>query len=319
MPYQIGMTTHNPFTTANAAGVAADADALPVGVLSRNGAVTAVPVTITLKASPGSYDAAADLTTVNGFAPGDCVSIRALCTIGGTANIPVEVCSFVVDNGTFLIGGIGANAVTITARDAGTLAAISGAVVVILDATAVGTVGALITNGAGQAIFHLAAGTYTARVHAVGYTGLDAAVVVAGAMAQNVDLTAFAAHPNPVAVVASSAVGEYHDETVELVQGKTAIPLQIRFRERDGLTIIDTTLATGATFIMRLEETGLPIGGAMTRVDDLLGRWQYAWGATDLDVAGTYYGEAELTWPPGQGEATPAKQPIRLEVRPKIG
>ena len=319
MPYRLGMTLHEPFTTRSAGGVAVAPDALPTAVLSRNGADTAVVVTVAAKAGLGAYDVSVALTTGNGFAAGDACSIRSLSTIGGVANIPCEVCSFVLDNGVQLLGGLGANAVTITVRADPLHTPIAGATVLILDSTATYSCGVAITNGAGQAVFHLSDGTYTLRALAVGYTFADAVLTVAGATAQNIDGTAYTAHPSPVVVVVCGSVGTVVGAIAEVVQGDTTTPLEGRLREANGTTVVDLSTAVAVTFRMREGGTGTAIGGVCSITDAVNGKVQYFWGAHDLDTVGNYLAEFEVQWPGPLYETFPARAPFEIHVRPELG
>ena len=77
-----GDTISLDFTTHLATGGFSNADALPTGVLIRNGTDTAEVVTVTNKAV-GQYNAAATIPV--GYAAGDLVQVRIACTVAAVA------------------------------------------------------------------------------------------------------------------------------------------------------------------------------------------------------------------------------------------
>ena len=214
---------------------------------------------------------------------------------------------------------VGPSATTITVRNAATLAPISGATVLILDSTGLYVCGLATSNGAGQAVFHLSDGTYTLRALAVGYTFADAVLTVAGATAQNIDGTAYTAHPSPVVVVVCGSVGTVVGAIAEVVQGDTTTPLEGRLREANGTTVVDLSTAVAVTFRMREGGTGTAIGGVCSITDAVNGKVQYFWGAHDLDTVGNYLAEFEVQWPGPLYETFPARAPFEIHVRPELG
>lgn len=69
----------------------------------------------------------------------------------------------------------------------------------------------------------------------------------------------------------------------------------------------------GATYLS-VEATNLDEGDEATR-----GRWEYEWGATDLDVAGTYNLEVQVTWEAGMRLTFPTVGHNELIIEPDLG
>ncbi len=71
---------------------------------------------------------------------------------------------------------------------------------------------------------------------------------------------------------------------------------------------VDLSTATGAVFNMR-EHGGTTIKvnrGAGTITNGTAGEVTYKWGTVDLDTAGTYDAEVEVTWNDGKVETFPS-------------
>ena len=81
-----GGSVKSDFITQNSSGAATNADSLPVGVFVRNGADTAIVVTITNKTT-GVYTYEVDIPS--SYVVGDDVQIRVSASVGGVAAVEI--------------------------------------------------------------------------------------------------------------------------------------------------------------------------------------------------------------------------------------
>lgn len=91
---QLGDTLEADFTTHNDAGANANADSTPTFTVYKNGsAVVAITSQNATNYGTGLYRCLAAITSANGFAVGDKVSLVATATVGGdTSSVVLKVC-----------------------------------------------------------------------------------------------------------------------------------------------------------------------------------------------------------------------------------
>jgi hypothetical protein len=68
---------------------------------------------------------------------------------------------------------------------------------------------------------------------------------------------------------------------------------------------VDISGATSVKFIAVCDARVDPIEGTCDVPAGASGLWSYTWGASDLDTAGTYFCEIEVTWTVGKIQTFP--------------
>lgn len=82
---------------------------------------------------------------------------------------------------------------------------------------------------------------------------------------------------------------------------------------------VDLTLATSAKFLMREAGGAVKVNGTATISDAANGEVTYTWGTADLDTAGVYDAEVQVTWTGGAIETFPNGGYNRIRVVDDIG
>lgn len=83
----------------------------------------------------------------------------------------------------------------------------------------------------------------------------------------------------------------------------------------DGVdTAVDLTLASSAKFLMRVAGGAVKVNATATISDAANGEVTYTWGATDLNTAGVYDAEIQVTWADSTVETFPNGGYNRIRV-----
>lgn len=109
---------------------------------------------------------------------------------------------------------------------------------------------------------------------------------------------------------------------VSYKQNDTTPPYVVALKDviSDVETTVDLTLASSAKFLMRQAGgSTVKVNATATISDAANGEVTYTWGTADLDTAGNYDAEVQITWASGKVETFPNSTYNRIRVLDDIG
>ena len=104
-----------------------------------------------------------------------------------------------------------------------------------------------------------------------------------------------------------------------LKRGDTSNDLQVTLTDDDG-TAVDVTGATIVFNMKHVNSNTLKVNrGAVTLVTPASGIVKYVWSAANVNVAGKYRGEFEVTYANAKVQTFPNDSELMIEIRDDLG